>query len=777
MTKNKTTNNFKKYTKWLWKIFLAGFAFLFLLFFLTSLGLFGKLPTFEQLENPKSDLATQIISEDGETIGKYFKENRTPIRFKDLPQNLVNALVATEDERFYEHSGIDFKRTISAFAFLGTRGGGSTITQQLAKKLFTGGSSNIVKRLLQKFQEYIIAIRLEKQYTKNEIIAMYLNKHGFLFNAIGIRSAARIYFGKEPKDLKQEESAVLVAMLKNPRQYNPKREISKKKSLGRRNQVLKNMEKNKMLTLKVKDSLQKLPIVLDFSPEDTNDGIATYFREYVRKFMKRWVKKHPKEDGSLYDIHRDGLKIYVTIDSKMQQYAEEAMQEHMANLQEEFFNYQNGRKKSKWQKKLMPFSNDLKIADINKIMDRAMKNSVRGKRLKKRGKSFKEIKANFHEKTKMKVFSWKGNIDTIMTPYDSIKYYKTFLRAGLMTVEPQNGHIKVWVGGINHEHFKYDAVKQQKRQVGSTFKPFVYATAINQLKYSPCKKMQNTPYTIPKEKYGMPEDWTPENAGKKYGGERTLKNALANSINVISARLIDEANPKNVAKLAKQLGIESKLEANPSIALGAVDLSIYEMIGALSTFVNKGMYIKPYAILRIEDKNGTILENFSTERREVVNEEIAYVMLNLMEGVTQAGSGIRLRTLGKRPKYITGSPYKFTNAIAGKTGTTQNQSDGWFMGMVPNLATGVWVGADDRSVHFPDITRGQGASMALPIWALFYKKMYADKTLNVSKGEFPRPRNLSIEINCGDDNDDGKKPKDGEKPTKPDDDDDEDFNS
>ncbi|MCF6350118.1 MAG: transglycosylase domain-containing protein [Flavobacteriaceae bacterium] len=758
MTKTKTIVNFKKYTKWLWRIFLGGIALIFLLFFLTSLGLFGKLPTFDQLENPNSDLATQLISEDGKTIGKFFKENRTPVQYKDLPQNLVNALIATEDARFYKHSGIDFYATIRAVAFMGSRGGGSTITQQLSKQLFTGGSRNIIERLTQKIKEWIIAIRLENRYTKKEIIAMYFNRYDFLNQAVGIRSASRIYFGLEPAKLSQEQSAMLVGMLKNSSLYNPLRRSEKVKH--RRNVVLKQMEKYKFISTQLKDSLQKTKLNLDVHKEDTNYGIATYFREYIRKFMIRWVKDNPKKDGSAYNIYRDGLKIYVTIDSRMQKYAEEAMQQHMENLQGEFFEYQKSRTKSKrnkWQEKIVPFSTDLKIADVDKIMNRAMKNSERWKKLKKAGVSEKEIKISFHKKTPMKIFSWKGNIDTIMTPYDSIKYYKTFLRTGVMSIEPQNGHVKVWVGGINHEHFKYDAVKQQKRQVGSTFKPLVYATAINQLKYSPCKKMSNTPYTVPKEKYGMPKDWTPENAGKKYGGEHTLKYALANSINVISARLIDEANPQNVAKLAKNLGIETKIEANPSIALGAVDLSLFEMIGALSTFANKGMYIKPIAILRIEDKNGTVLQNFSTTRREVVSEEIAYVMLNLMEGVTQAGSGVRLRGTRKhRENVVTGSPYKFTNAIAGKTGTTQNQSDGWFMGMVPNLATGVWVGADDRSVHFPTVRRGQGASMALPIWALMYQKMYADSTLNVSDKPFRRPRNLTIEIKC-EENDEDKK--------------------
>ncbi len=765
-----TKSKFTKYINWIWKLFLGGIAFVFLIFFLTSLGLFGKLPTFEQLENPQNDLASQVISEDGKTIGKYFKENRTPVKFKELPKNLVNALIATEDARFYEHSGIDVRGTIRAFVFLGSKGGASTITQQLAKLLFHDKPSNLPERLIQKVQEWIIAVRLEKQYTKEEIISMYLNKMGFLYHATGIRSATRIYFGKEPKELNQIESAVIVAMLKNPRQYNPKRKASKDKAYRRRNTVLNQMQKYGYLTEKVSDSLKKLPTELNFSPEDTNDGMATYFREYLRKFLLNWVKDNPKPDGTTYDIYRDGLKIFVSIDSRMQKHAEDAMKEHMANLQNEFDKYQQTRyKKVKGKKvynKKIPFSNDLTTKDIDRIMKRAMKNSNRWRRMKKNGVSEKEIEDSFFKKTEMKIFSWKGEIDTLITPYDSIKYYKQFLKTGILSVEPQTGHVKAWVGGINHKHFKWDAVKQQERQVGSTFKPFVYATAINQLKYSPCRKIENTPFIMPKGRFGIPEDWVVHNSGEKYGEPRTMKNALANSINVVSARLIDAVSPSNVVKLARSMGVSSKtLEANPSIALGAVELSLYDMIGALSTFVNKGMYIKPIMVLRIEDKNGTVLESFTPKTREVLSKESAYTIVNLMEGVTKAGTGMRLRTSGKYPKTITGHPYKFTNPIAGKTGTSQNQSDGWFMGMVPNLATGVWVGADDRAIHFPDVGRGQGASMALPIWALYYKRLYADKSLKVSDKAFPRPANLSIELDC--DKAEEELPKDGKPTDKP----------
>ncbi|AMC11265.1 penicillin-binding protein [Lutibacter profundi] len=743
--KEMTNNQFSKYVKWFWFSVLGGVLTLIFLFLLASWGVFGMLPTFEELENPEHNLASEVISIDGKTLGKYFKENRTPVKYKDLPKNLVNALISTEDERFYEHSGIDFKATFRAILKMGRDGGGSTITQQLAKLLFHGeGSKNLPERILQKVKEYVIAIRLEKQYTKQEILAMYLNKYDFLNQAVGIRSASRIYFGKEPKELTIPESAMLVGMLKNASYFNPLRQSRKKLVKNRRNVVLHQMFKNHFISEVQKDSLQKLDLELNVNREGHSDGYATYFREYLRDFMKKWIKRNPKPDGTFYNLHRDGLKIYVTIDSRMQKYAEEAMKEHMSNLQRVFFKEQKHNRTA-------PFY-DLDKKQITNTIERAMKRSNRWKRMKRSGASVKEIKASFDKKYEMKVFSWKGDIDTIMSPKDSIRYYKYFLRSGLLSIEPQSGHIKAWVGGINYKHFQFDAVKQQKRQVGSTFKPFVYATAINQLNLSPCDKFPNTPYTIPKEKYGMPEDWTPVNSGGKYGGELTLKQALAGSVNVITAKLIDMVNPKNVVSLAKSAGIESDILEVPAIALGSVDLSLYEMVGAYTTFANKGLRVEPMMLQKIEDKNGTVLEQFIPKSKEVLSEESAYVVINLLEGVTEAGSGVRLRTKwAKYPDNIaTGYPYEFTNPIAGKTGTTQNQSDGWFMGIVPNLATGVWVGGEDRSTHFAGITKGQGASMALPIWALYYKKLYADKSLNISQEEFEKPENLSIDVNCDD---------------------------
>ena len=740
---------FFKYIKWFWSAFILGVVGILLLFILASVGAFGSMPDFAELENPENNLATEIISSDGRTIGTFFNENRTPVTYDELPDHLVKALIATEDERFYEHSGIDGRGTIRALAFLGTKGGASTITQQLSKLLFTGGSQSIVKRVFQKVKEWVIAIKLEKQYTKEEIVTMYFNKYDFLYQAVGIGSASRIYFGKEPKELKIEESAVLVAMLKNPILYNPNKERFKKNSLNRRNQVFKQMEKNEFISTKVKDSLQKLPLEINFSPEGHSDGLATYFREYLRDFMGDWIKNNPKINGvtgeeELYNIYRDGLKINVTIDSRMQRYAEESVKEHLTKLQKEF-------KRQNKDNKTAPFR-DIEKEDVERIVKQGMRRSERYRVMKAAGKKDKEIYASFKEKAKMKVFSWEGTIDTVMTPRDSILYYKSFFQTGMMSMDPQTGHVKAWVGGNNYKHFQYDHVKQGKRQVGSTFKPFVYATAIDQLKLSPCDTLPNVQYTIEAGKFGSTEDWTPRNSGDKYGGMMSLKNALAQSINTITARLMGRIGPVPVASLAKKMGVESKIPEVPSIALGTVDLSVYEMVGAYSTFANEGIYNKPVMVTSIEDKNGTILYHNTPNPKDVISKEAAYVTVNLMEGVTRSGSGARLRT-GKSnrkdfKRIITGHPYQFTNPIAGKTGTTQNQSDGWFMGMVPNLCTGVWVGAEDRATHFGSVTYGQGAAMALPIWALYMRKCYNDKTLKVSKDEFARPQDLSIEIDC-----------------------------
>ncbi len=748
--KKKAGTSTLKFIKAFWIAFGTGILLVVLLFLLASWGAFGEMPTFEELENPQNDLATQIISSDGAQIGTFFKENRTPVSYNELSENLVHALVATEDARYYDHSGIDARGTIRAFAFLGKKGGASTITQQLARQLFVGvRSRNIFAAITQKAKEWVIATRLERQYTKEEIMTMYLNKYDFLNQAIGISSASRIYFNRDtPKDLKIEEAAVLVGMLKNSSLFNPLRRPELVKN--RRDVVLSQMAKYGYISTVQKDSLQQLPLKLDYAPEGHSDGTATYFREYVRSWMGDWVKKNPKgvnEEGEevYFNIYRDGLKINVTIDSRMQKYAEEATREHMANLQKEF-------DKQETKNKTTPFR-DITKAETKGIINRAMKSSARWKSMAANGKSDKEIRKSFEEKTEMKIFSWKGEIDTIMTPKDSILYYKKFLRSGLMSMEPQTGHVKAWVGGINYKHFQYDHVDQGARQVGSTFKPFVYATAIDQLKLSPCDTLPRSQITIPVDSHGVVDkDWTPKNSDGEYSGYLSLKDALAKSVNTISARLMDRIGPDPIVRLAQNTGVKSEILPVASICLGSVDLKLSEMVGAYSTFANQGIYTKPVMITSIEDKNGTLLYQFVPETRDVISKEAAYVTINLMEGVTQSGSGVRLRT-GPSTRYdiknvVTGHPYEFNNPIAGKTGTTQNQSDGWFMGIVPNLCTGVWVGADDRATHFETTTFGQGATMALPIWALYMRKCYQDKDLNVSKDAFPKPEGLTIEVDC-----------------------------
>ena len=707
------------------------------------------MPDFESLENPETNLATEIISADGKILGKfYFNDNRTAVTYKELPEHLVNALIATEDERFEKHSGIDGRGTLRAFVFLGKRGGASTITQQLAKLLFhREGSKKVSKRYVQKIKEWIIAIRLERQYTKKEILTMYFNQYDFGNNADGIRSAARIYFGKEPKNLKIEEGATLVGMFKNSSLYNPR--TNPQGVTNRRNVVLAQMEKNHYLTTKEKDSLQQLPLVLNFNPEGHNEGIATYFREHLRSFMKDWTEKNPKPDGSKYDIYSDGLKIYTTIDSRLQSIAEEAVQKHMKNLQKAFFNENNPKKN-----KNFPFVN-LSQEEVNRIMERAIKNSDRWYHLKQLGRSEKEIRASFEEKVPMQVFSWKGTIDTIMTPMDSIRYYKAFLRAATLSMEPQTGHIKAWVGGIDYRNFKYDQVAQGARQVGSAFKPFVYTAAIDQLHYTPCDQLPDVKTCIEANKYGNGKEWCPHNTDGKFSGRMmTLKAALANSINSITANLMDKVGPVPVVKLVKKLGVTAEIPELPSIALGSADISLLEMVGAYGVFANDGIYVKPIIVTRIEDRNGRVLFEYTPETHDVVSEDVARTVINLMEGVTQSGSGVRLRTKGADSynavykNVITGYPYAFTNAIAGKTGTSQNQSDGWFMGMVPNLVTGVWVGAEDRAVHFRGLQLGQGATMALPIWGYYMKKGYENKDLGISKDAFAKPKGENYSLNC-----------------------------
>ena len=714
-----------------------------------STGGFGDMPDLEVLENPKTNLASEIFTSDGKTLAKYyFNDNRTPVTFDELPTHLVDALIATEDIRFYSHSGIDFKRTFGAALKFGKDGGGSTITQQLAKLLFTGeGSKDIIERLTQKFKEYIIAVRLERNYTKDEIITQYLNLYDFGNNGDGIRSAARIYFGKEPIDLDINESAILVGMLKNSSLYNPRPHRNPIGVKNRRNVVLSQMSKYQYLEKNLVDSLRLEPLNLNYTPESHREGLATYFREFLRSHMKKWIndENNRKPDGSKYNLNTDGLKIYTTINYTMQQMAELAVEQHMPRLQKEFFEQNKTLDDS-----IAPFR-ELTSGAVDTLLRISMRRSERWRKMKyDLKKDNEEIENSFFEPVDMTIFSWGGDIDTIMTPLDSMKYYKSFFRPGMMSMDPTNGHIKAWVGGMNYRHFQYDMVKKGKRQIGSTFKPFVYAAAIDQLKLSPCDTFPDSQFCIEKNKFGNIEQWCPKNSGDKYGRTRTLKNALANSVNTVTARLMDRIGPQTVVKLAKDLGIEQRILPVPSIALGTPDLSVYEMVAAYSTFANKGVYTQPVFVEKIEDKNGTTLFEHQPVTKDVLSEEAAYVTVNLLEGVTMAGSGTRLRTTGADEynrayqNIVTGYPYEFTNPIAGKTGTTQNQSDGWFIGMVPNLVTGVWVGAEDRAIHFEDIAYGQGASMALPIWGVYMKSVYQDSTLMISNEAFDRPKNCLL---------------------------------
>ncbi|MGB0357095.1 MAG: penicillin-binding protein 1A [Flavobacteriaceae bacterium] len=743
-----TSKSYRRYIRLLWRGFITAILGVFGIFGAASLGLLGPMPDFRQLENPKTNLATQIISADDTVLGKfYFNDNRTPISFDEIPTEMIEALIATEDERFYSHSGIDFRGTARAVFYLGKKGGASTITQQLARQLFTGvRSRNTFEAITQKIKEWVIAIRLERRYTKNEIITMYLNIYDFNYSADGLRSASSIYFSKKPIELDLSESAMLVGMLKNSSLYNPLRRPEMVRN--RRNIVYQQMLRNALITEKERDSLAALPIKLDFNPQSHREGIATYFRAYLQQFMREWIAKNPKEDGTSYNIYLDGLRIYTTIDSRLQTYAEEAVSAHMPNLQKEFF-----RQNTSEFNETAPFL-DVTSAEVENILNQAKRRSERWRKMKAQGVDEDAILASFETPTQMEVFSWNGEIDTVMTPTDSIRYYKHFLRAGVMSMEPQTGHVKAWVGGINYRHFQFDHVMQGKRQIGSTFKPFVYASAIDQLKVSPCDSLPDGYYCVEPAKFGAHDAWCPKNSGDRYIGKRTLKNALANSVNTISARLIDKIGTRPVVNLVRNLGVSSFIPNVPAIALGSADLSVYEMVGAYASFANKGIYVKPVLVTRIEDKNGTVIYQASPETKDVLSEESAYVTLKMLEGVTESGSGVRLRHRGAdkaNPIFrdvVTGYPYEFDNPIAGKTGTTQNQSDGWFIGMVPNLATGVWVGGEDRSTHFETIAYGQGATMALPIWANFMKSCYADSTLVISKDAFAAPEYVSIPLDC-----------------------------
>ena len=746
--KKKGGNSFKTALRFFWAIFALGILSVITLFSSAALGLLGQMPELQQLENPKTNLATQILSNDGVVLGKfYFNDNRTSIAFDALPKNLVNALIATEDERFFSHSGIDLKGTLRALVYLGKKGGASTISQQLARQLFVGvRSRNKLEAVLQKFKEWVLAVQLERRYTKKEIIAMYLNIYDFGYSADGIQSAAKIYFNTTPKALRIEQSATLVGMLKNSSLFNPLRRPERVEQ--RRNVVLNQMNRNGFISEVELDSLKQIPLTIDYTPDSHREGLATYFRAYLQQFMRKWTKNNPKPDGTKYDIFRDGLRIFTTLDSRLQEIGEKAVNAHMANLQEEFF-LQNTPEANP----TAPFL-DLREGEIDTLLQNKASRSERWRKMRASGKDEDAIWASFQKPVEMEVFSWKGDRDTLMSPLDSIRYYKHFLRASMMSMNPLTGHVKAWVGGFNYKHFQYDQVYQGRRQIGSTFKPFLYATAIDQLRLSPCDILPDALFCIEPMKHGNVDAWCPKNSGDKYGQMRTLKNALANSVNTVSARLMDRVGPRPVINLARKMGITSYLPAVPSIALGTPDISLLEMVGAYSTFANKGIYVKPIMISRIEDKNGTVLFEVVPETKDVLSQESAYVTIDLLKGVTEAGSGIRLRHQGADENnyayknVVTGYPYQFENPIAGKTGTTQNQSDGWFMGMVPNLVTGVWVGGEDRAVHFKDIAFGQGATMALPIWAMYMRDAYAIPELGISMEDFEAPEILTIPIDC-----------------------------
>ena len=704
---------YKKWVKFIWLGLggiILGTAFLF---FAVSQGIVGDMPDVNELENPDIYVASEIISSDGVTLGKFEKEKTIPVTYKDLPPHLVYALMAKEDERFREHSGIDLQAFARAVAYGGKRGGGSTISQQLAKLLFTkGASQNKFQRAFQKLKEWSVAVSLEKRYTKEEIITLYFNKFDFLHNANGIELASRIYFNKPTKDLTLSEAATFVAMLENPVRNNPIKYPEKAKA--RRNVVLEQMLKTNYIDQATYDKVVAEPIVVDFHPvESVDEGYSAYYKHYLRKEINNYLEEYEKETGKDVNIYRDGLKIFVTLDSKMQKYAEEAIKEHMTSLQKSFDSEQRRNPNR-------PFY-FLKKKQIDDIMLAAMKRTGRYKQLAAEGVSEDSIMMDFKTPTKTTIFTWEGEKETEMSPYDSIRYHKQIAQAGLMSMEPATGDIKAWVGGIDWKHFQYDHVKQGKRQVGSTFKPFVYATAIMNLGMTPCSTVSNATYTK--------GDWVVEG----NGGNLTLRDALAHSKNPVAVRLIESVSPKKVIQLARDLGVTEEMPNEYAIALGSSDITIYEMLGAYSSFANFGNYIKPEMVWRIEDANGRVIKEVKNETKEVMNEMYAYTMIDLMKGVTRFGTASgELRRMG----------IPETVEIAGKTGTTQNNSDGWFMGITPNLATGVWVGWEDRATHFWSTGEGQGAKMALPIWGIFMKKVWADKELGITPDDkFAKPSN------------------------------------
>lgn len=754
----------KKYLRWLYGIFAGLVGFVFLLFFLLSVGALGFMPSFEELENPYSNLATEIYSSDQVLLGTFFQENRSRVEYDEISPNVVHALISTEDIRFHDHSGIDARglgRVVLRTIILREQssGGGSTISQQLAKLLFHDPARNIWERSLQKLKEWIIAVKLERSYTKEEILTMYLNKAPFIYDAYGIKSAASTFFNTSADSLTIEQAATLVGMLKNPALYNPVRRPEL--TTDRRNVVLGQMLKAKHITSVEFDSLKQLPLGLDFRRTDHIHGLGQYFREYLRqtlvasqpkrenyaswqsqKFIEDsvqwhtnplygWVNKNLKADGTKYDIYRDGLKIYTTIDSRLQQNAENAVEQHLGkDLQPQFFREKKGRTRA-------PFTRHITKEQYESIINRAMQQTERYRIMRQRNVPVDSILLAFKQPVSMKVFSYHGEIDTLMSPLDSIHYYKSFLRASLFSMDPQSGHVKAYVGGPNYKHFKYDMATQGKRQVGSTIKPFVYTLAMQE-GLTPCDMVPNIPQT-----FYLPtgQTWTPRNTESKRDGQMvSLKWGLAQSNNNITAWIMKQYNPDAVARMIRTLGIKSPVDAVPALSLGTPDFSLSEMTAAYGTYANKGVHVEPLFVTRIEDKYGNVIATFHPKKNEAISEEKAYLMLNLLEGVVRTGTGVRLRL-----------KYNLTGAIGGKTGTTQNHSDGWFIGVTPNLVTGIWVGGEDRDIHFDNLKIGQGANMALPVWALYMIESYKNAATGISASDvFEAPINFNINLNCPD---------------------------
>lgn len=755
-----------KYLIWFWALFLFPLAAVITLFVLISKEKLGPMPSFRELENPEYYLASEVYSEDGVLLGKISVENLVWTEYENISPLVVKALLATEDIRYYRHSGIDIRglgRAAIRTVIMGqSTGGGSTITQQLAKLLYgrdSTNSSSIMRKVrlgLSKFKEWQTAVKLERSYTKEEIITMYLNKYSFSYNSVGIRSAARVYFNTTPDSLNLQEAAVLVGMLKASTKYNPVR--NPEIMLQRRNVVISQMEHYGYVTPAVADSVKKLPIEVDFKIEDHNTGLATYLREYIRYLMRRpepdiklyrnptsyedalwewennplygWCIKNKKPDGTSYDVYRDGLKIHTTINSRMQQYAEEALKEHLStDLQPGFYKRAKGFKNP-------PFSDDLKKEEIDNLILASLKQSNRYISMRARGVSEDSITLAFNTPAKMRVFSWKGERDTTMTPLDSIWYYKYFIRSSFMVENPHNGNVLAYVGGPDYRYFKYDAITDMKKQIGSTIKPFLYTVAM-QNGYSPCLEVPDVPSSFP----SGDSTWTARSSGPPayWGKMVTLAWGLAQSENYISAWLMKQFKPNAVVDLMHKMGIRSFIDPVPSIFLGTSDIKLEEMVGAYGTFANRGVYARPMYVTRIEDKNGNLISTFTPKIEEVLTAEQAYLMVHLLEGVVRTGSGRRLR----------GGTYNLINQIGGKTGTTQNHSNGWFMGVTPNLVGGVWTGWEDQSIHFETLREGQGAEMALPVFALFLKKVYADPQFGIMEAdEFEVPSNFNMELDC-----------------------------